>query len=207
MTGSQGKSSKVLLLLAEGFEDLEAATVMDVCGWTAYRDSIPPVKVTTVGLREEVHGRFGLVVRPDLLLHDVHAKDYDAIALPGGFRGHGFEEIYDEQVYALLRGLHAAGGLLATFCVGILAVGEAGLLKGKRATSYPFSRHDNLAMLKASGATVVDEPVVLDNRIVSCSGPAQSLEVAFLLLRHLIGPEAAAEVQRYMCKEHLGDGP
>ena len=61
---------------------------------------------------------------------------------------------------------------------------EAGLLKGKRATSYPHSRHDNLAQLRECGATVVNEPFVIDDRIISCAGPAQAIDVALRSLQH-----------------------
>ena len=196
-----GVSAKVLLLLAEGFEDLEAATILDVCGWTEYRDQIPTVHVTTAGIRARVRGRFGLVVEPDLLIGEVRPEDYGAIALPGGFRGHGYEEIYDERVYEILRTIHTRGGWIATLCVGVLPVAEAGLLAGRRGTTYPFSRHDNRAQLRDAGALVVDDPIVSDHRIISCQGPAQSIAVALLLLEGLIGEQAASEVRRYLMCE------
>lgn len=84
-------------------------------------------------------------------------------------------------------------------CVGILPIADAGLLQGKKATTYPYSRnHDNLGRLKASGATAVDEPVVIDDRIISCSGPGTSFEVVFLLMDLLMGPETVRNVRRYM---------
>lgn len=189
----------VLLFLAEGFEDLEAAAVLDVCGWTQYREHIPTVRVTTAAFHETVHGRFGLVIKPDLLLAHVNPSDYSALALPGGFHGSGFEEAYDELVRNLALAIHAQGGTIATFCVGVLPVAEAGLLVGKRATSYPHSRrHDNLGRLRELGAVVVEEPLVLDHRIISCAGPAQSIDASLLLLEQVIGAEGARQVRRFM---------
>ena len=86
MTADKGVP-QVLLFLAEGFEDLEAVSVLDVCGWTEYREYIPKVRVVTTGIRPEVKGRFGLQIRPDLLLKDVRPGDFAALAIPGGFFG------------------------------------------------------------------------------------------------------------------------
>ena len=143
-----------------------------------------------------------MTIRPEVAFSEVDPADYSALALPGGFHSHGFGEAYDERLHQLARTIHAQGGIIATFCVGILPVAEAGLLKGKRATSYPHSRnHDNLRRLRELGAIVVNEPIVVDDRIISCGGPAQALEVALLLLDNLIGAEGGAEVRRFMMFE------
>ncbi len=191
--------ANVLLLLAEGFEDLEAVAFLDVCGWTEYRDDMPIVTVTTAGFHEEVHGRFGLSIKPDVLMGRINAKNYAALAVPGGFRSHGYDEIYDKEVYDLIRTIHGQGGTIATMCVGILPVAEAGLLKGKHATCYPHSRHDNLAMLKKLGATVADESVVVDDRIISSAGPGLAIEVALLMIDTIVGSEVGDKLRHYMC--------
>jgi 4-methyl-5(b-hydroxyethyl)-thiazole monophosphate biosynthesis len=86
-------------------------------------------------------------------------------------------------------------------CVGVLPVAESGLLRGGKATTYPHSRyHDNPGRLQELGCQATEGPVEVWNRIISCSGPAHSLDVAYQLLEHLIGPEASAEVQRYMVR-------
>ena len=197
-----GGGARVLLFLARGFEDLEAAAVMAVCGWTSYRDHLPSVEVTTTGLDRPVRGRFGLEIRPDLSLSEVDASEYDAIAIPGGFRSHGWEEqACDARVYDLLRAIHGQGGTIATMCVGVLPVAEAGLLRGRRATTYPHSRTDNLARLRSLGAIVVDERVTVDDRVISCAGPAQAIQVGLALVDAVAGSAAAAEVKRYMIGE------
>jgi 4-methyl-5(b-hydroxyethyl)-thiazole monophosphate biosynthesis len=110
-------------------------------------------------------------------------------------------EVYDHRIYDLMRAIHAQDGMLATMCVGILPVAESGLLDEKRATTYPHSRHDNIAQLRDYGAVTIDEPVVVDNRIISCQGPAQAIDVALLLLDCIIGSEASAEVRHFMMAE------
>lgn len=193
---------KVLLFLAEGFEDLEAVSILDVMGWTEYREWVPTVEVVTTGFRSIIKGRFGLEVKPDISIEQVNPADYAALAIPGGFHSHGFDEAYDNRLRDLATAIHRQGGWIATFCVGVLPVAEAGLLEGKRAVSYPFSRnHDNLGRLKELGACVVEVPVAVDDRIISCAGPAFSLEVAWKLIEGLLGGEHCAEVRRLMCAD------
>lgn len=191
---------KVLLFLAEGFEDLEAVAILDVMGWTEYREWVPTVEVVTTGFHGKIKGRFGLEITPTLPFEQVNPLDYDALAIPGGFHSHGFDEAYDDRLRELAKAIHGAGGWIATFCVGVLPVAEAGLLIGKQAVSYPYSQHhDNLGRLKTLQACVVDRSVAVDDRIISCAGPASSLEVAYQLLEGLLGKKQCDEVKRLMC--------
>ena len=189
----------ILLFLARGFEDLEAVATLDVFGWTQYRKHLPRVSVTTAGFHQEVNSRFGLKINPDLLYPEIDPKHYQALVLPGGFHRRGFDEVYDSKIHQLAREIHQNAGYIATMCVGVLPVADAGLLAGKEATTYPHSRyHDNIARLKAGGAKVVARHVVMDDRIISCDGPGSSLEVVFLLMECLLGVEMTQEVRRFM---------
>jgi 4-methyl-5(b-hydroxyethyl)-thiazole monophosphate biosynthesis len=69
-----------------------------------------------------VKGRFGLQIRPDLLLKDVLPGDFAALAIPGGFFSAGYGEAFDPLLYEIARSIHGAGGTIATMCVGILPV-------------------------------------------------------------------------------------
>ena len=73
------------------------------------------------------------------------------------FLAQGFDEVYDTRIHELARKVHRNGGYIATMCVGVLPIADAGLLKGKRATTYPYSQyHDNITRLekKATCASV-----------------------------------------------------
>jgi Putative intracellular protease/amidase len=190
---------RVLLFLGEGFEDLEAVSILSVCGWTEYRSHLEKVSVTVTGLHKEVCGRFGLRITTDLLIDEVDPKDYAVLAVPGGFHSHGFDEAYCEPLRGLAKAIHRQGGVIATMCVGILPIAEAGLLKGEEATSYAFSQsHDNLGRLRELGCNPSPGPIVMSNRIISCSGPAHSIEVAMMLLKNLVGADEAKQVARFM---------
>jgi 4-methyl-5(b-hydroxyethyl)-thiazole monophosphate biosynthesis len=189
----------ILLFLANGFEDLEAIAIRDVFGWTRYRKNIKKASVLTTGFHPVIKSRFGLKVELDLVFSEVNPKDFKALVLPGGFYSYGFDETFNEKIYGLASDIYHNGVYIATMCVGILPIAEAGLLKGKQATTYPYSRnHDNIDRLKRNGAIVVNDPVVMDDRIISCNGPGSAVEVAFLLMKHLLGSKTAQEVRKFM---------
>ncbi|MDX2496112.1 MAG: DJ-1/PfpI family protein [Desulfuromusa sp.] len=151
-------AKKVLLFLGEGFEDLEAASVISVCGWTDYYQHLAKVEVVTTGLHPVANGRFGLQIKTDLLVDQVDPQEYAALAVPGGFHSHGFDEAYCQSLHDLARAVHAQGGTIATMCVGVLPIAEAGLLQGEKATSYAFSRkHDNLGRIRELGGIPTSE--------------------------------------------------
>ena len=196
----------VLLILGSGFEDLEAVTILDVCGWTEYRDHLPDVRVTVTGFHPEIRGRYGTILRRDIPLDHIDPTDYEAVAMPGGSSGHGYGEIFDPRIYAILHAVHAKGGTLAPLCIGNKVVARAGLLRGRRATTYPHSHGDNFAPLRAAGAIFEDDPIVSDDRIITCQGPGQAIDVGLLILDALIGPKASAEVRKYMVADKAGSG-
>ena len=192
------ETKRALVFLAEGFEDAEAACVLDVLGWTRYRPSVATVAVQTAGMHEVVRGAFGARVAVDMPIEDVDPLRFDAFVIPGGFHNLGFDEAYDERVRQLARDFHGRGCPIATFCVGVLPVAQAGVLEGGRATTYALSsRHDNRQVLRDCGCEAVDEPVVEWEGVLSCSGPAYSEQVAYRLLEMLVGPDAVDEVRRY----------
>jgi 4-methyl-5(b-hydroxyethyl)-thiazole monophosphate biosynthesis len=192
---------KVLMFVSQGFEDLEAVTIIDVLGWTRVRENLTPVSLTTCGFHDQVTGKFGTCITVD---HNIRTKkpdyaEFDAFVLPGGFHDSGFDEAYCEEIHAIAREIHAGSGIIATMCVGISPIADAGLLTGKKATTYNLSRfHDNVARLEAGGAQYTGRPVEEDGNIISCAGPASSLEVALLLVEKLTGKKNTAAVKKLM---------
>ena len=194
----QLETKRVLVFLSAGFEDAEAVCLLDVLGWTRYRPSIATVEVELTGFHDEVQGAFGSRFRIDVPFNQVDPRRYDALAIPGGFHNLGFEEAHDGRLGQLARAFFQRGCPIATFCVGVLPLAREGLLDGGQATTYAFSsRHDNVGVLRQGGCDARAQAVVDWHGIMSCSGPAYSQQVSYLLLQKLIGEDAAAEVRRF----------
>jgi 4-methyl-5(b-hydroxyethyl)-thiazole monophosphate biosynthesis len=122
--------ASVAVLLAEGFEEIEAVTIIDVLRRAG-------IEVTTLGVASQsVTGSHGITIEADALLAQGVDRPWDLVVLPGGMPGAAHLRD-DENVQALLRRQGARDGLVAAICAAPMALGQAGLLEGRRATSYP----------------------------------------------------------------------
>lgn len=191
-------SKKILLFLAQGFEELEAAVFTDVFGWSRICGT-EPVEVVTAGLRPQVKCTWNMTVLPELLLEEVEVSEYDALAIPGGFHEAGFyEDAYDERFLNLIRAFDQQQKFIASVCVGAMPIGKSGVLKNRKGTTYDLSGGFRRQQLTEFGVVVLNQSVVVDNNIITSTGPATGLDVAFALLEMLIDTENVAEVKRQM---------
>lgn len=192
---------KVLMFLSQGFEDLEAVSIIDVLGWTEVRNHLEKIELKTIAFHKEVKGRFGVKIKVDYIINqnDIDFTIFDGFVLVGGFHSHGFDETYSDVIHKIARLFTKANKPIATFCVGILPLADANLLRGKRVTTYSLSRfHDNVNRLKSGGAIYSESNVEVDEKIISCSGPVYSLEVAYTLLELLTNKKNMKEVKKLM---------
>lgn len=191
-------TKKVLLLLAEGFEPLEAAGFTDVLGW-ANIDGDEPIELVSAGLRPRLRATFGFSVIPDALVSDLDLDSFDALAVPGGFDGAGFyQDAMSEEFLAVIRHFEARGKIVASVCVASLALGAAGILHGRRATTYHQAGGKRKAQLEGYGAKFIDEAIVIDGRLMTSTGPGTAVEVAFALLRDLTSKAVADRIRQLM---------
>jgi protein deglycase len=167
--------ANALVLLADGFEEIEAVTIVDVL-------RRGEVTVTTASLAgKHVRGSHAIVVESDVLLSAVNVDDFDALVLPGGPAAKTLRE--NAHAQATIKQVAAAGKLVAAVCAAPTALEAAGLLQGKRATSYPGNA--------LPSAIYVEEPVVEDGNIVTSRGPGTTMAFALKLVERLSGPAAA----------------
>ena len=188
----------VLLFLCKGFETMEASVFIDVFGW-ARNDYGADIQVMTAGFEKEVVSTFGIPVIVDQLWKDICVEEYDALVIPGGFEEFGFyEEAYDMRFMDLIKCFHKQGKLIVSVCVGALPIAKSGVLKGRKATTYHQRNGYRQKELAAFGVDVIEEPVVMDDNVITSWCPSTAVEVAFLTLHQLLGEEITHTVREAM---------
>ena len=176
---------RVLMLLANGVEPLEMAAFTDVLGWATLLGN-EPVELIDVGLRENIKTTFGLQLKPNNLIDEVDLSTFDALAIPGGFEPSGFyDEALGEKFLSVIRYFSETNKIIASICVASIALGSAGILKDKKATTYHQIGGKRKQQLLDTGAIFIDKPIVIDGTIITSTGPGTALEVAFELLQQL----------------------
>lgn len=189
---------KTLLFCAKGFETMEFSVFIDVLGW-ARNDYGYEVEVDTCGFNKTVISTFNVPVIMDKTIEEVNVEEYDAIAIPGGFEEFGFyEEAYDERLLELIREFDRQGKTIATICVAALPLGKSGILKNRKATTYHLRDAYRQKQLAEFGVEVVNERVVIDGNVITSYCPETAADVAFELLKKLVGEEKTLVVKKAM---------
>lgn len=192
------KKKKILLFLAQGFEEYEAAAFTDVMGWSRTYGT-EPVDLITTGLSAEIKCTWNFTVRPELDFVYVDVNEFEALAIPGGFENAGFyEDAYDERFLNLIREFESSNKIIASVCVGAMPLGKSGVLKGRNATTYDLLDGLRQNQLAEFGAIVKNQKVVTDRNIITSTGPSTAVDVAFKLLEMLTNKENADIVRNYM---------
>lgn len=183
-------ASTALVLLAPGFEDLEAITTIDILRRGG-------IQVEIAALHEDaVTGARGTTVVADtnLTLLD-ESRVFDAIVLPGGQPGAN-NLAADERVLAHLRDQSVSGRLIGAVCAAPKVLAAAGLLKGRRITHFPGALDAN----EAQGVEVTDEAVVVDGNLVTGRGPGVAMDFALALVEQLAGRDTRDAVESKLAR-------
>jgi protein deglycase len=175
----------VLVILAEGFEEVEAITPVDVLRRAG-------AEVTLAALVEGIHvtGKNGLTMHADTTLSAAENREFDCLFIPGG---PGVKNLRaDARVRNLVSRQHAADRWIAAICAAPTVLHDAGLLAGKRYTAHFSVAAELPAILK-------EERTVVDGRILTSRGAGTALDFGLLLVEKLFSPEKAAEIARSIC--------
>ncbi|MGJ0845516.1 4-methyl-5(b-hydroxyethyl)-thiazole monophosphate biosynthesis [Tissierella praeacuta DSM 18095] len=176
---------KVILFLAEGFEEVEALTVVD---YLRRKD----VAVDTVSITEDnkVKGVHDIVVIADKVINSINDIDsYDAVIIPGGLPG--ATNLRDNnKVIDIVKKANRNGKLVAAICAGPIVLEKAGVIHGKNVTSYPGFEDELMSGI------YIDDSVVRDCNIITAKGPALAVEFAIEIMRYLLGEEKVDELKK-----------
>lgn len=172
----------VLAILAEGFEEIEAITPIDLL-----RRAGAEVTVAALDAGIHVTGRSGITLHADTPLGAVEAKTFDCLFLPGGPGVRLLRS--DPRVLALVRRHHESNRWIAAICAAPTVLQDAGLLEGRRYTAH-FSVAGELAHI------LNDEAVIVDGNIVTSRGAGTALDFGLCLVEKLFSTEKAFEVGR-----------
>ena len=178
--------AKVLIPLANGFEDIEAITVIDILrrgGMTVVTASIHDTL--------EVRSAHGIVMQADALFSKAADEPYEAIVLPGG--GEGTENLKaSEQVIARLQRQKAEGKYLCAICAAPTVLVAAGVLDpDQHVTCYPTCQME-------LDREWVPQPVVAHGDVITGQAPGSAMLFGLVVLQHLAGEAAARKVARGM---------
>jgi 4-methyl-5(b-hydroxyethyl)-thiazole monophosphate biosynthesis len=177
--------ARVLVPLAQGCEELEAVTITDLLTRAG-------IEVVTAGLdAQPVKASRGVTLVPDTTLDKVMDEEFDMMVLPGGLPGADHLNA-DPRIHELLKRLNQAGRYTAAICAAPKVLAAAGLLEGRRATSYPGV----LDKMELPRVDVQLERVIIDDRVITSRGPGTAMDFALELIEKLSGREVRDRVEQ-----------
>lgn len=175
---------RVLIPIAEGCEELEAVTLIDLLRRAG-------IEVVVAGLRDgPVKASRGVVLLPDCNLDQVLGDTFDMMVLPGGLPGADNLDA-DPRIHAMLQRMAEEGRYTAAICAAPKVLLNAGLLDGHKATAYPGVIDGEPGV----NSEFLDDPVVNDGLVMTSRGPGTALDFALALIEQLLGADKRKEVE------------
>lgn len=176
--------ASVLVPLAQGCEELEAVTIIDLLRRAQ-------ISVTTASLDQQpVVASRGTRLLADKTLDEALANEYDMIVLPGGLPG-ADNLNNDKRITDLLKHMAQHKKFTAAICAAPKVLANSGLLSGKRATAYPGT----LDKLGLDDTQVVDAAVVMDGNVITSRGPGTAMDFTLQLIEVLAGEQTRSQVE------------
>ena len=173
---------KVCVLLADGFEEIEGLTVVDIM-----RRAKIDVETISITGQKQINGAHKIIVEADRLFEETDFSDGDMLVLPGGMPG-TLNLAGNETLAALIRSYDDQGKKLAAICAAPSILGVMGILKDKNAVCFPGFEE------KLAGANVLDVPAVTDKNVTTGRGMGAATDFALELIRVLQGEDKAKEM-------------
>ncbi|WP_321313024.1 DJ-1 family glyoxalase III [Halarcobacter sp.] len=174
--------SKILLPISNGFEEIEALTIADVCRRAE-------IEVTIASIEDiEVLGAHKISINADTLLKDINPDDFDMIVLPGGLPN-AFNLADDELLKKILKKFKNDNKYIGAICAAPYALHKADVLN-KEYTCYP-----SFEQKIDSSNYIEDKIIVKDEKVITSKGPATAMPFALELVKMLKGEEVSTQVK------------
>ncbi len=174
--------SRIAVFFAEGYEEIEALAVVDIC-----RRSGICVDMVSVYGQKQVKGSHNVTVEMDKTFEEAEFDAYDMLVLPGGKLGTENLEAH-EGLMAQIDAFYRAGRYIAAICAAPSIFGHRGILKGRKACCYPtFESH-------LEGAQVTEGPVEISDHVITSRGMGTALDLGLAISGLLCGQEKARDV-------------
>jgi 4-methyl-5(b-hydroxyethyl)-thiazole monophosphate biosynthesis len=173
---------KIMIPLAEGFEETEAITIIDLLRRAQ-------IEAVTFSLTTEklVKGSHGIYIQTDFTVEAIQKENFSGIVLPGGMPGSNHLRDSDVIMY-LLDYFNSEKLLVAAICAAPIALGKAGILKGVSACCYPGCEN------QLTDAIISDNPICVDGNIITAKGMAFAIPFSLEIIKYIINEETANKI-------------
>jgi len=187
--------ARALIPLAQGCEELEAVTVIDLLRRAG-------IEVVSASLDDQpVRASRGVVLLADAILDDVKDAHYDILILPGGAGGSQLLD-NDPRIHSLIHRHLDRGAYVAAICAAPQVLAHAGALNNRRATSYPGA----INPAEIPGMTYLTDAVVQDGQIITSRGPGTAMDFSLYLIELLCGRDQCQQVEASLQRQGKDTG-
>ena len=186
---------KIAIFLFEGAELFEIASFTDVFGWNnvvglkEYRD----IKLETISYKESIKCTWGGELRAEKIITEDNVEDffdYDVLIIPGGFGKANFFKDKNNKIFKkLIKYFFENNKIIVAICSAVINLLESTYIRGKKVTTYLLDNKRYFNQLKNYNVIPIEEEIVEDNNLFTCSGPGNALELSFRLLEKLTSNE------------------
>ena len=186
---------KIAVFLFEGAELFEIASFTDVFGWNnivglkEFRD----IKVETISYKESIKCTWGGELRVQKTITENNIEEffnYDVMVVPGGFGKANFFKEKDNEIFKkLIKYFSENNKIIVAICSAVINLLESTYIRGKKVTTYLLDNKRYFNQLKNYNVIPIEEEIVEDNNLFTCSGPGNALELSFRLLEKLTSNE------------------
>ena len=186
---------KIAVFLFEGAELFEIASFTDIFGWNnivglkEFRD----IKVETISYKESIKCTWGGNLKVEKIITEENVEnffDYDVLIIPGGFGKANFFKDKNNKIFKkLIKYFFENNKIIVAICSAVINLLETTYIKNKRVTTYLLDNKRYFNQLKNYNIIPVEEEIVIDDNLLTCSGPGNALDLAFRLLEKMTSKE------------------